>query len=648
MTPHISIIMPCYNAAAYLPQSVGSVFAQTRGDWELVIVDDGSTDASWQEMQRLAAADPRIRVLRQPNTGAAAARNRALLDAHGAYASFLDADDTWHPEFLEVMEAALVNDPDAGIAYCGWQNIGLGGGNDDPFVPPEYECSSKTESLLEGCRWPIHAALVRTRLIHDCGRFDESLSSCMDFDLWLRLGTIHRLIRVPRVLAYYHHHGGEQITRNRARIALNHWRAQQKYLRANPVVRAKLGNDRVRELTDGALLMRGYASYWDRDLSAARKIFRAVMMRGYGTARDWKYMLSALLPLPLHQALILLTDRGQDEKPLSESDVREERVDGMTPDVSIIMPCHNAEAHLPQSVGSVLAQTFPGWELIAVDDGSSDGTLAWLQAQTDPRLQIHAQANQGVSAARNAGLRLARGKYVAFLDADDTWAPNFMEKLLAALKKRPDAVLAYCGWKNRGLPGLRGEPFIPPDHETAAKRETLFAGCRWPIHAALTKREAIMAAGGFDPSLKNAEDYALWLEVAGTSAIVRVPEVLAHYHFHGGTQASSNRHRAALHLLYAQQAYLDRHPDFAVQLGRVRRRDLLYGNLLKWGYESYWKRDLPTARTIFRRVMRSGYGRARDWLYMLPALLPMPMHKSLLKMLDNSSDKNSRNPENRA
>lgn len=317
----------------------------------------------------------------------------------------------------------------------------------------------------------------------------------------------------------------------------------------------------------------------------------------------------------------------------------------MNPAVSIIMPCYNAAAHLPQSVGSVLAQTFSDWELIAVDDGSDDTTLNWLRAQTDPRIQVHTQPNQGVSAARNAGLALARGQYVAFLDADDTWAPAFLATLFAALQARRDAVLAYCGWQNIGLPGKRGAPFIPPDYETPAKRETLFAGCRWPIHAALIKRDAIAGAGGFDPHLKNAEDYALWLEIAATTPIARVPEVLAHYHFHGGTQASGDRARAALHLLAAQQTYLARHPDFAAQLGRARRRDLLYGNLLKQGYGNYWKRDLLAARAIFRRVMRAGYGRARDWFYMLPALLPMPMHQFLLHLLESGPDKTPRKPE---
>lgn len=310
MNPAVSIIMPCYNASSHLPASVDSVLAQTRTDWELVIVDDGSTDASWQTLQALAAADPRIRVFHQPNAGAAAARNHGLRQTRGPCTAFLDADDTWAPQFLEAMTAALDHYPEAGIAYCGWQNLGLGGGRDEPFVPPDYENENKLESLLGGCRWPIHAALVRSPLIHEAGLFDETLSSCMDYDLWLRLGTVHRLVRVPRVLSYYHHHDGEQITRNRARIAINHWRAQQKYLRANPGASDNLGSKRLRELTEGELLRRGYASYWNRDLPAARKIFRVVMRRGYGTLKDWSYMLPAWLPESLHRRLIALRDRN--------------------------------------------------------------------------------------------------------------------------------------------------------------------------------------------------------------------------------------------------------------------------------------------------------------------------------------------------
>jgi glycosyltransferase involved in cell wall biosynthesis len=308
----------------------------------------------------------------------------------------------------------------------------------------------------------------------------------------------------------------------------------------------------------------------------------------------------------------------------------------MNPTVSIIMPCYNAAAHLPASVGSVLAQSFADWELIAVDDGSSDGTLAWLQAQTDPRIHVCSQPNQGVSSARNTGLAAARGRYVAFLDADDTWETAFLDKLLSALQGRPDAVMAYCGWQNLGLTGGRGAPFVPPDYENASKAETLFAGCRWPIHAALVKREAVEEANGFDPSLKNAEDYALWLRVATTAPIVRVPEVLAYYHFHGGAQASGDHARAALQHWQAQRHFLAAQHEFGATLSASRIRSLTLGELLKRGYECYWRRDLAAARLIFRTVMKQGYGTLADWKYMLPAWLPESWHRWLIGQRDRS------------
>lgn len=304
------------------------------------------------------------------------------------------------------------------------------------------------------------------------------------------------------------------------------------------------------------------------------------------------------------------------------------------PAVSIVMPCFNGAEHLPASVGSVLRQTFENWELIVVDDGSTDTSFAWLESQIDARLVLVKQLNQGVSAARNAGLARARAEYVAFLDADDTWAPSFLERLHGALVAQPQAVLAYCGWQRLGLAGGRGQPFVPPEYETPQKRETLFAGCRWPVHAALSKRIAVLAAGGFDTALKNAEDYALWLELAATAPIVRVPEVLAFYHFHGGVQASTNRARAALHLLHAQRQYLARHADFATVLGRKRRRELLYRNLLREGFDCYWKRDMPAARTLFRHCMSVGFGQPKDWLYMLPCLLPEKLHARLIGWME--------------
>lgn len=298
--------------------------------------------------------------------------------------------------------------------------------------------------------------------------------------------------------------------------------------------------------------------------------------------------------------------------------------------ISVIMPCYNSAAHLSKSVGSVLSQTLPNWELIVVDDGSSDDTLAWLQAHAEPRLRIHAQTNQGVSAARNAGLRLARGEYIAFLDSDDTWEPDFLEKMLSALQANPGAALAYCGWKNVGLPGARGEPFIPPDYESPEKISDLIKGCRWPIHATLTRSQYVRAAGGFNESFTIGEDFLLWMEIGCFHPIVRVPEVLAYYHHHGGVQATKNKILAARETWKAQKFFIKNHPEIATRQGRQQIRKLIHGSLLEKGYEYYWQRDLEIARELFRLVMRSGYGGMRDWIYMLPSLLPYSAHSRLL------------------
>jgi glycosyltransferase involved in cell wall biosynthesis len=302
-----------------------------------------------------------------------------------------------------------------------------------------------------------------------------------------------------------------------------------------------------------------------------------------------------------------------------------------TPAVSIVMPCFNAAEHVARGMRSALMQTLDDVELIVVDDGSTDDTAAIVSAVDDMRVRLIRQPNLGVSAARNAGIRAARAPFLAFLDADDTWAPECLEKLKTALALCPNAVLAYCGWQNVGLAGARGQPFVPPDYETPDKVARILARCPWPIHAALTRTDAIRAAGGFDTRFAYAEDFGLWLRVASAAPIVRVAEVLAYYHHHNeGTRASHDLVRAARQLREVQWDFVAERPQIARALGRAALRDIIEGGVLERGYECYWRRDLESARAIFRLVMRAGYGSARDWAYMLPSLLPLPMHVALL------------------
>jgi len=302
--------------------------------------------------------------------------------------------------------------------------------------------------------------------------------------------------------------------------------------------------------------------------------------------------------------------------------------------ISVIMPCFNAEKHILASITSVFDQTYPNLELIVVNDGSTDNSLKVLQRIDDDRLHVLNQNNAGVCHARNQGIQVANGELIAFLDADDTWHPDCLNRLYQSLLNNKSAVLAYCGWQNVGLSGGQGEPYVPPDYETIDKLSLLFKNCCWPIHACLTRKQAIFEANSFDERLVTSEDFLLWLKIGSRHTIVRVPEVLAFYHFHDGHQATQNKEKTALNHWYAQQLFLDSNLDIASTLGMKRSRKIMLTELLQRGFECYWKRDLHAARVIFRKVMRQGYGSFQDWKYMLPSFLPYSLHIFLLNQRD--------------
>ena len=195
--------------------------------------------------------------------------------------------------------------------------------------------------------------------------------------------------------------------------------------------------------------------------------------------------------------------------------------------VSVVIPTWNSAATLPRAIDSVLAQTWPHCELIVVDDGGSDDTPALL-AGYGARLRALRQANAGPAAARNHGLREARGDYVAFLDADDYWLPEKLECQVALLGARPE--IGFCSTATRVV-DARGEPVRAwPCHKaTAPLLETLFmhsAAVSGSTSGVLARRELLLAADGFDARLRGFEDPDLWIRLAARADYVCIPEAL--------------------------------------------------------------------------------------------------------------------------
>ncbi|MGJ4804120.1 glycosyltransferase [Luteimonas sp. SDU82] len=201
----------------------------------------------------------------------------------------------------------------------------------------------------------------------------------------------------------------------------------------------------------------------------------------------------------------------------------------MRPETSVIIPTWNRRDMVARAIDSVLAQTRPVEEIIVVDDGSTDGTGEFLAQRYAERITLLAQANAGVSAARNMGLAAARGRYLALLDSDDVWLPEKTERQVAFLEANPGIGMVLCDVYRVGADGGLIDVFerrrqIPEDGP--ALQWVLRDPALAPL-SALMRREVYEDVGGFDTALRTAEDLDFHLRVAARWGIGVVPEPLA-------------------------------------------------------------------------------------------------------------------------
>ena len=179
------------------------------------------------------------------------------------------------------------------------------GDNSPPYVPPAYEKEDMFQHFLQGCPWPIHAALVKRTLIDQADGFSTRRFSSMDYDFWLRLAAIsQRIIRVPEVLAFYRWHDQGQISATKWRQVLDAWSVRKEFIATNPSLVAHLSADTLSSLVNEPLTRQAYDAFWKRDLVSAQKLFRAILKENCWNRRDLKYIILSLLPLSLFQRLV--------------------------------------------------------------------------------------------------------------------------------------------------------------------------------------------------------------------------------------------------------------------------------------------------------------------------------------------------------
>jgi len=268
------------------------------------------------------------------------------------------------------------------------------------------------------------------------------------------------------------------------------------------------------------------------------------------------------------------------------------------PAVSVVIPTYNRAEMLAQALRSVRAQTFTDYEIVIVDDGSTDGTAEVVGSFTDERIKYLRQENRGSSAARNAGIDWAEGKYVAFLDSDDAWLPEKLEVQVAAFERHPTVGLVSC----RSLtidPSnecvLPLELLRPPGDEIVADfhREIIVSN-RFMTPALVVKREIIERVGGFDESLRYAQDWDLWIRIARECECCLLGRYLAAVRVHpeSATSSLAGTLEADLTVLNKNLSLV---PEDAREETRLRAETLIYA-----------MHGIP--------AMRLGIPRGEDWL----------------------------------
>ena len=422
--PKVSVVVPVYNVEDYLNEAMDGLVNQTMEEMEFVCVNDGSTDGSLAILREYAALDRRIRVLDGPNGGYGKAMNRGIDAARGEYLGILEPDDfVPHEMYAELYERARESDADLVKAdfYRFWTG-------------PNGDLRSNVGRLSS-------KRSFYNRIF--CPSEEQGCFSCC-VNTW---SGLYRLEFLNRWHIRHNETPGASYQDNgflfkafcRAERALFVDKPYYMYRQDNPGASMNSRSKMYAITTEYRLIW----EWLEQDPELLGKVESVYLQKKLASFFVTLYRLD-----PSLQSDYVHHMHDEFEEPYRNGLIKEKDIFGLTnwrrfiqimenPDayldqvcVSVIMPVYNVEPYLRQTLDSLLDRNELPFEVICVDDGSTDGSLAILREYEarDPRVRVVAQANAGAGAARNKGLEVARGEYLSFLDADDLFESDMLRK----------------------------------------------------------------------------------------------------------------------------------------------------------------------------------------------------------------------------
>jgi len=262
--PTVSVLMPAYNGEKYIGQAIESVLSQSFSDLELIVVDDGSVDDTMAIVERYMSDSRLVCLESVGNKGVAAARNRALSHSNGRFISFLDQDDAWLPNKLEVQVKILEDNPDVAMVHSDvmvMDEVGFVVNRDDYLVSMDSVINVRNifPELFARCDIQVLTVLLRKSVLDNTGWFNEELAGVDDYELWLRIAKRYSVAHIKTALAMYRKHPQQESNNGYKQLSLR-LRALETFVGANSEVRNMIGGSLYVHRMKGLYI--GVANYY--------------------------------------------------------------------------------------------------------------------------------------------------------------------------------------------------------------------------------------------------------------------------------------------------------------------------------------------------------------------------------------------------
>lgn len=503
----ISICIITYNSEKYILEAVKSALAQTYQNFEIVIVDDGSEDNTEKIIAELNSR--KIKYISQIHQGAPIARNRAIEESSGSHILWLDSDDILLPRTLENYVNIIKKYPQAYIFYGDLFIIDHNKNYKNKFAYTDYyekkdELYSK---IIHSSPIPNVCTLINKKLFEIIGNYNKSFPRAHDYEFWSRAIRYTEFKHVNKFVGLYRWHDNNLSGRNKKPDRSFEIRIIEKLL--NDYSLSRFINKKKIDSKDKAKFLFQLAKKFEQYENLDKSKEYALQSLTYNQS---KIVNSYLVRI---NSLIKLINNKK------------------SPLISICIPTYNRAKYIANTIRSALNQDYNHYEIVIVDDGSTDNTNEIVKKFNSEKLHYIYKENTGAPDTRNRCINEAKGDYILWLDSDDMLVENILATYVETLYQYPNADVFYGELKSIGKSNYHYR-YNDWYGKNDAMIQFLLTGTPMPHPGALVRKEVYYQLGNYNIAFKRAHDYEFWsrLALAEIYTCKYIPKVTCLYMIH--------------------------------------------------------------------------------------------------------------------